>query len=103
MMSAYTARGNGKYSGSQLRGGRGAYRGATRRKIAKQEPEWPSGRLIKAVSVSGLPNVETSPKIESCEYLASYNWLDHPEFPTILVPGLYSLLGQDRHEIDGVV
>ncbi|PMD43754.1 hypothetical protein L207DRAFT_423182 [Hyaloscypha variabilis F] len=53
----------------------------------KDLEDWASGNLIKVVNVSDLPNVETSPKIERCEYVVSYNWLDRPEYPTILVPG----------------
>jgi len=58
----------------------------------KDLEDWASGNLIKVVNVSDLPNVETSPKIERCEYVVSYNWLDRPEYPTILVPGMYSSL-----------
>jgi hypothetical protein len=29
--------------------------------------DWASGKLIKVVNVSDLPNVETLPKIERCE------------------------------------
>jgi hypothetical protein len=53
---------------------------------------WASGKLIKVVNVADLPNVETSPKIERCEYLASYNWFDRSNYPTILVPGMHSSL-----------
>jgi hypothetical protein len=58
----------------------------------KGSEDWPSGKLIKVVNVSDLHTVETSPKIERCEYLASYNWLDDPKYPTILVPGMHSSL-----------
>jgi len=54
--------------------------------------DWPSGKLIEVVNVSDLHNMETPPKIERCEYLASYNWLDDPKYPTILVPGMHSSL-----------
>jgi hypothetical protein len=57
-----------------------------------------SGKLIKVVNVSDLPNLATSPKIERCEYLASYNWLDYPKYPNILVPGINSLPGSDYME-----
>jgi hypothetical protein len=57
-----------------------------------------SGKLIKVVTVSDLPNLETSPKIERCEYLASYNWLDYPKYLAILVPGIDSLRGSDYKE-----
>ncbi|KAH6681546.1 hypothetical protein B0J14DRAFT_623450 [Halenospora varia] len=87
-MSAYITRGNGRYMGSQPRGSSGAFRGGPRHKtVERDEPDWPSGKLVKVVNVSDLPNLETSPKIERCEYIASYNWLDHPKYPTILVPG----------------
>ncbi|CZR69894.1 uncharacterized protein PAC_19794 [Phialocephala subalpina] len=49
--------------------------------------DWASGKLIKVVNVSDLPYVEMSLKIERCEYLASYNWLDSPKDPIILIPG----------------
>jgi hypothetical protein len=77
--------------GSQPGRGRGAFRGGARYKTIKQdEPDWPSGKLVKVIKVSDLSNVETSPKIERCEYVASYNWLDL-KYPTILVPGMDSL------------
>jgi hypothetical protein len=56
---------------------------------------WRTGHLaslIKVVNVANLPNVETSLKIEGCEYLALYNWLDRSDYPTILVPGMHSSL-----------
>ena len=88
IMSAYT-RGNGRYIESQARGGRDALRSGYRNKTIKQdEPEWPSGNLIKAVNLSDLSKAETSPRIERCEYLASYNWLDQSKHPTILIPGM---------------
>jgi hypothetical protein len=60
--------------------------------------DWASGKLIKVVNVSDLLNLETSPKIDRCEYLASYNWLDYPQYPTILVPGIDSLRDSDYKE-----
>lgn len=63
------------------------------RQSNKDEPNRPSSKLIKVVNVSDLPSLEKSPKIERCEYLASYNWLDHPKSPTILVLGIDSLQG----------
>jgi hypothetical protein len=85
-------RGNRRYMGSQPRGGRGAFRGGPRYNTVKQdEPDWPSGKLVKIINISNLPTFGTPPKIEKCEYLASYNWLDHPKDPTILVPGMDSL------------
>jgi hypothetical protein len=54
--------------------------------------DWASGKLVKVVNVADLPDMETSPKIERCEYLASYNWLSHSNYPTILVPGMHSSL-----------
>jgi hypothetical protein len=80
--------------GSWPRGGGGA----SRKAVKQNEPDWPSGKLIKVVNVSDLPNLETSPKVEGCEYLASYNWLDHPKYPTILVPDIDSLPGSDCKE-----
>jgi len=46
-----------------------------------------SGKLINVLEVLSLPKVETLPKIEGCDYLASYNWLDHSTRRKILVPG----------------
>lgn len=51
-----------------------------------------SGKLVKAFNVSDLPDLEASPNIERCEYLASYNWLDQTSSPIILVPGTYKVL-----------
>lgn len=85
--------------GSQPRGSSGAFRGGPRHKtVERDEPDWPSGKLVKVVNVSDLPNLETSPKIERCEYIASYNWLDHPKYPTILVPGMDFLPGGECKE-----
>lgn len=50
--------------------------------------DWASGKLIKGITVSSLPQVEMSVEIERCEYLTSYNWLDSPKDPVILVPGM---------------
>jgi hypothetical protein len=50
--------------------------------------DWVSGKLITVVNVSDLRYVEMSLKIERYEYLASYNWLDNPKDPTILIPGM---------------
>lgn len=48
--------------------------------------EQPTGDLVTSVKVSSLSRVETPPKIDDCEYLASYNWVEGKN-PTILVPG----------------
>jgi hypothetical protein len=70
--------------------------GDTSRKTVKQDkPDWPSSKLIKVVNVSDLPNLETSLKVEKCEYLASYNWLNYLKYPTILVPNIDFLPGSD--------
>jgi hypothetical protein len=62
--------------------------------LFNKEPwrEQPSGKLINILEVLELPTVEVAPKIERCEYLASYNWLYHSLCPTILVPGMYLVL-----------
>ena len=80
--------------GSRQREGRGIYRGGSRYQEAKkEEPNWPSGKLIKLISLSNLAKVGNTPRIENCDYLASYNWLDQLEHPTILVPGMEYLRG----------
>lgn len=85
--------------GSQPRRSGGAFRGGSKHKTVMQdEPDWPPGKLIKVVNVSDLPTLETSLKIERCKYLSSYNWLDHPKYPTILVSGTDSLRGGDCKE-----
>ena len=60
--------------GSQQRGERGSYRGDSRySKVKRDEPNWPTGKLIKAINISDLAKAENTPKIEKCDYLASYN------------------------------
>jgi hypothetical protein len=78
--------------GSRQRGERGSYHGGLRyNKVRRDEHNWPTGKLIKAINISDLAKAENTPKVEKCDYLASYNWLDHPEYPTILFPGMDSL------------
>jgi len=52
-----------------------------------QAQEQPLGNLVTSIDIPDLSRVETQPKIEDCEYVASYNWVDD-KVPTILVPGL---------------
>ena len=65
--------------------------------------DWASAKLIKVVNVADVPSVETSLKIERCEYLASYNWLDRSNYPTILVPGMHSSLIEKWKKINSVM
>lgn len=53
-----------------------------------------SGKLVNALKVLNLPKVEIPTTIEDCEYLASYNLVDHSTRPKILVPGTYTVLLQ---------
>jgi hypothetical protein len=85
-----TIRGNGRYRGAQSVS-RGNFRGDSRYKFKQAEPNWPPGKLVKAINISGLSVLDITPKIEKFEYLASYNWLEFEKQPTILVPGTYSL------------
>ncbi len=88
-------------------------RGAPRQKRAGRRPEAsgfitsttpppPLGRLIQTlistdVAVEAAKYIDTA-RIEDCELVASYNWLDRAE-PTILVPGIEP---PDRGEGAGV-
>ena len=51
--------------------------------LAQEEP---GGELLASVDEHAVKSIITHPRIEDCEYVASYNWVDRGT-PTILVPG----------------
>jgi hypothetical protein len=67
-------------------GSKSSFRGNNRHRVKQAEVNWPTGKLVKVMNIINLPNLEITPKIERCEYVASYNWLDNKNHPTILVP-----------------
>lgn len=75
-------------------GGRGRGRGDNRSQ-AFYQPQTPISRsseplgpTIGSINIKSLLVDEENPKIEDCEYVASYNW-SSGNATTILVPGLF--------------
>ncbi|KAI9710809.1 MAG: hypothetical protein M1812_007357 [Candelaria pacifica] len=70
-------------------GPRGGYHGsgtAVRSPTTEPSLDLPLGDILATINISETTPSHLTPKIENCEYVASYNWLDCSA-PTILVPG----------------
>ncbi|KAI9700288.1 MAG: hypothetical protein M1836_002303 [Candelina mexicana] len=83
------SRGNPRGTGGTSRGSRGGYRGfrsTVPSPATEPPPDLPFGEILATIDISATPTSQDPPKIENCEYLASYNWLDRAT-PTIVVPG----------------